>query len=158
MKFGQARQDGSSFDVHKWHDDWLPECLTNDQLWGYMIQAVEEMTKDTWGGIKDPVLQNLMRIGIFGHTDRQDQCLNQTLLAIQHSTAIALRILPCLLELETKVDIACLFLMTTDAISSRGTTWREISITTVGGPRLFSRGWTGTSLSWKSVSIIIDQR
>ena len=69
MKFGQARQDGSEFDIHKWHDDILPECLTDDQLWGYSIRAGEEMTQDTWGGIKDPVLQNLMHIGIFERTD-----------------------------------------------------------------------------------------
>ena len=103
MKFGQACQDGSEFNVHKWHNNWLPECLTDDQLWGYAIQAGEEMTKDMWGGIKNPVLQNLMWIGIFERTDRQDQCLNQTLPAIHHATAIALRILPHLSELETKV-------------------------------------------------------
>ena len=51
MKFGQARQDGSEFDVHKWHDDTLPECLTDDQLWGYAIWAGEEMTENTWGGV-----------------------------------------------------------------------------------------------------------
>ena len=66
MKFGQACQDGLEFDVHQWHDNQLPECLTNDQLWGYMIQAGEEMTEDTWGGIKDPVLQNLMCCGVLG--------------------------------------------------------------------------------------------
>ena len=110
MKFGQARQDGTEFDVHKWHDDILPECLTDDQLWGYLIRAGEEMTQDMWGGIKDPVLQNLMRIGIFERTDRRDECLNQTLLAIWYSAAITLRLLPRLSELETKVTVQSLHL------------------------------------------------
>ena len=109
MKFGQTRQDGAEFDVHKWHDDILPECLTDDQLWGYVIQAGKEMTENTWGGdVKDPVLQNLMRIGIFERTDRRDQCLNQTLPAIRYSTAITLRLLPRLSELETKVTVQSL--------------------------------------------------
>ena len=63
------------------------------------------MTEDTWGGIKDPVLMNLMCIGIFKRTDRQDVTLNQTILAIRYSTAITLRILPRLSELETKVRV-----------------------------------------------------
>ena len=110
MKFGQARQDGTEFDVHKWHDDILPECLTDDQLWGYSIRAGEEMTQETWGGIKDPVLQNLMRIGIFERTNRRDQCLNQTLPAIRYSAAITSRLLPRLSELETKVRVQSLYL------------------------------------------------
>ena len=105
MKFSQACQDRLEFDVHKWHDDTLPKCLTDDQLWGYSIWAGEEMTEDTWGGIKDPVLQNLMRIGIFERKDRQDQCLNQTLPAIRYSTAITSRLLPRFSELETKVRV-----------------------------------------------------
>ena len=110
MKFSQACQDGSEFDVHKWHDDTLSECLTDDQLWGYMIRAGEELTEDTWRGVKDPVVQNLMRIGIFERTDRRDQCLNQTLPAIRYSTAITSRLLPRLSELETKVTVQSLHL------------------------------------------------
>ena len=68
------------------------------------------MTQETWGGIKDPVLQNLMKIGIFERTYRQDQCLNQTLPAIRYSAAITSRLLPRLSELETKVTVQSLHL------------------------------------------------
>ena len=105
MKFGQACQDGLEFNVHKWHDDTLPECLTYDQLWGYSIWAGEEMTEETWGGIKDPVLQNLMRIGIFERIDCRDQCLDQTLPALRYSAAITSRLLPRLSDLETRVTV-----------------------------------------------------
>jgi hypothetical protein len=105
MRHGGVRQGDEVFDSYKWHDDVLPGCLTDDQLWGYCIRAGEEMTQEYWGGVKDPVLENLMRIGIFERTDRRDVCLNQSLPAIRHSTAIASRLLPRLTAVETKVWI-----------------------------------------------------
>ena len=110
MKYSHVLQSEDAFNPYHWHNNYLPECLTNDQLWGYMICVGEEMTEDYWGKMNDPVLTNLMCMGIFECADHREQCLNQTLPTIHHSTTIASRIIPCLKELETKVRVQSLYL------------------------------------------------
>ena len=105
MKFGLPLPSEEVFNPYHWHDDVLHGCLTDNQLWGYMIHAGEELTENYWGELNNLVLENLMKIGIFKQQDRRDMCLNQTMPTIHHATTIASRILPCITTLEIKVRV-----------------------------------------------------
>jgi hypothetical protein len=84
-----------------WRFDNLPDAHSDDRLWGYMIRAAEEFRL---GQPEDPVLYDLMRMGIFDwRGDNDNPRLNQATQAIRHSTALASRILPQILNVEKKV-------------------------------------------------------
>ena len=49
MKFGHMLPLEGEFNPYQWHNNYLPKCLTDNQLWGYIIHAGEEMPKNYWG-------------------------------------------------------------------------------------------------------------
>ena len=98
----------------------MANCHNMDALWGFMIRAGEQCRMSVPAELRDPVLWRLLKVwnlmetaldtvtdefqqmGIFkwkGH----DVQLNQVTPAMWHTTAIATRLIPRILELESKV-------------------------------------------------------
>ena len=103
MGYGHILPGEQTFNPHHWHSDTLRECENNNQVWGYIIHAREELTKGSWGEVNDPVLVNLMKMGIFDWKNKDGQLFPAAVQAIHHGTAITSRLIPHLVTLEDKV-------------------------------------------------------
>ena len=71
-------------------------------MWAYMCWALEELRVEWKGVLNDPVLYNLLRMGIFDWKGANVRP-NASIPAMRFSTALATRLLPRILELEKKV-------------------------------------------------------
>ena len=67
-----------------------------------MIRASEEFRLVDWQEVKDPVMQRLMKMGIFDWKN-EDTRLNQSVAPMRHATALGSRLLGRLLQVEKKV-------------------------------------------------------
>ena len=74
----------------------------NDQLWAHMIQGVEWLQQVDQTKINDLALLSLLQMGVLDWKAPNDR-LHQATQAIQHGTTMALRFLPQILKLESKV-------------------------------------------------------
>ena len=102
MGYGCILLGEQTFNCHCWHNDTLSECWNDNQIWGYIICAGEELVEDTWE-VNDPVLMNLVKMGIFDWRSLSDQLLPAALQAVHRGTTMASRIIPHLVMLEKKV-------------------------------------------------------
>ena len=80
----------------------FPRLNLDDRLWANMIWGGEQLHWMDRGCVNDPVLINLLWIGIFDWLAPNNH-LHQTTQAIWHLTALHLRILPRVLVLEDRV-------------------------------------------------------
>ena len=79
-----------------------PNLFFDNWLWANMIWGAEWLCQVDWTKINDPVLLNLLRMGVLDWTGPND-CLHQSTQVIQHSTAMHLHILPQIMKLESRV-------------------------------------------------------
>ena len=78
-------------------------------MWVYMCRASEELRVEWKGVLNDPVLYNLLRMGIFDWKGANVRP-NASIPAMRFSTALATQLLPRILELEKKVSLKSLSL------------------------------------------------
>ena len=88
--------------LQRWKNDHFPQCFFEDHLWCYMCRASEELRVEWKDHLHDPVLYNLLRMGIFDWKGANVRP-NASIPAMRFSTALATRLLPRILELEKKV-------------------------------------------------------
>ena len=79
------------------------ECNKDDKLWAYNCQASEEFQLTNTEHLRDPVLHTLMMMGMYDW-DGVDTHLHQSTQAICYSSAVASRLIPQIMDLETKVS------------------------------------------------------
>ena len=79
-----------------------PNLFFDDWLWANMIWGAKWLHQVDWTKINDPVLLNLLQMGVLDWTGPND-CLHQSTQAIRHSTAMHLHILPQIMKLESRV-------------------------------------------------------
>ena len=87
---------------HRWWNNIFPNLYFDDRLWAHMIQGVEWLQIVDQTKINDASLLSLLRIGILDWKAPNNR-LHQAMQAIRHGTAIALRLLPRILKLESQV-------------------------------------------------------
>ena len=87
---------------HCWWNDVFPNLFFDDQLWAHMIRGAEWLRVVGHTKINNPSLLSLLQMGVLDWKAPND-CLHQVTQAIQHGTAIALRFLPRIMKLESRV-------------------------------------------------------
>jgi len=77
----------------------------DDILWANMIRAHQDLLMLDRKEMTDDVLFDLLKMGILDW-EAPNNCLNQTTPAMQHSTAMMMRMLSRVMQLEAKVRSA----------------------------------------------------
>ena len=87
---------------HCWWNDIFPNLYFDDQLWAHMIRGAEWLRVVDRTKINNASLLSLLRMGILDWK-APNNCLHQATQVIRHGTAVALRLLPRILKLESRV-------------------------------------------------------
>ena len=87
---------------HRWWNDVFPNLYFDDQLWAHMIQGAEWLHVVDRMKINNASLLSLLCMGVLDWKAPNNR-LHQATQAIRHGTAIALRLLPRILRLESRV-------------------------------------------------------
>ena len=87
---------------HHWWNDVFPNLYFDDRLWAHMIQGAEWLRVVNQTKIQDVSLLSLLRMGVLDWK-APNNCLHQATQVIRHGTAIALRLLPRIMKLESRV-------------------------------------------------------
>ena len=87
---------------HRWWNDVFPNLYFDDQLWAHMIRGAEWLQEVDQTKINDAPLLSLLRMGILDWKAPNNR-LHQATQVIRHGTAIALRLLPRIVRLESQV-------------------------------------------------------
>ena len=87
---------------HRWWNDVFPNLFFDNQLWAHMIRGAKWLCVVNWTKIQDASLLSLLRMGVLDWKAPNNR-LHQATQAIRHGTAIALRLLPRILKLESRV-------------------------------------------------------
>ena len=85
----------------RWNRDFLPEYHNNDTLWGYAVRNSDVLHQER-GSINDPVLFNLLRMGIYDWRG-VNTLQNQAIQAVRWSSATIMRVLQRVFRLEKQV-------------------------------------------------------
>ena len=86
----------------QWWCDVYPNLFFNDRLWAHMIQGAKWLRHMDQTKINNLALLSLLQMGVLDWKAPND-CLHQATQAIRHGTAMALRFLPRILNLESQV-------------------------------------------------------
>ena len=86
----------------RWNRDRFLEFHRADQLWANAIRASEEGRLRSQDLINDPVLDDLLRMGVFDWTGVKDH-LRQGILPMWHVSAMASRMVDRIIGVEQKV-------------------------------------------------------
>ena len=81
----------------------FPECNKDNKLWAYNCWVSEEFHLTNTEHLRDPVLRTLMMMGMYDW-DGTDTCLHQSTQAIHYTSAVASKLIPWIMDLETKVS------------------------------------------------------
>ena len=87
---------------HHWWNDIFPNLYFDDRLWAHMIRGAKWLRVIDRTKINDTSLLSLLRMGILDWKAPNNR-LHQATQAIRHGTTIALRLLPRILKLESRV-------------------------------------------------------
>ena len=87
---------------HRWWNDVFPNLYFDDRLWAHMIRGAEWLRVVDRPKINNASLLSLLCMGILDWKAPNNR-LHQATQAIRHGTAIALRLLPRILKLESRV-------------------------------------------------------
>ena len=87
---------------HHWWNDVFPNLYFDDRLWAHMIQGAEWLREVDWTKINDTPLLSLLRMGVLDWKAPNNH-LHQATQAIRHGTTVALRLLPRIIRLESRV-------------------------------------------------------
>ena len=87
---------------HCWWNDVFPNLYFDNQLWAHMIQGAEWLHVVDRMKINNASLSPPLRMGVLDWKAPNNR-LHQATQAIRHGTAIALRLLPRILRLESRV-------------------------------------------------------
>ena len=87
---------------HRWWNDVFPNLYFDDRLWAHMICGAEWLRVVDQTKINDASLLLLLRMGVLDWKAPNNR-LHQAMQAIRHGTAIALRLLPRIMKLESRV-------------------------------------------------------
>ena len=87
---------------HRWWNDVFPSLFFDDRLWAHMIRGAEWLRVVDRMKINDASLLLLLRMGVLDWKAPNNR-LHQAMQAIQYGTAVALRLLPRIMKLESQV-------------------------------------------------------
>ena len=87
---------------HHWWNDVFPNLFFDDRLWAHMIRGAEWLRVVDRPKINNASLLSLLRMGVLDWKAPNHR-LYQATQAIRHGTTIALRLLPRILKLESRV-------------------------------------------------------
>ena len=87
---------------HHWWNDVFPNLYFNDRLWAHMIRGAEWLCVVDRTKINDTSLLSLLGMGVLDWKAPNNR-LHQATQAIRHGTAVALRLLPRIMKLESWV-------------------------------------------------------
>ena len=87
---------------HRWWNDVFLNLYFDDRLWAHMIQGAEWLQVVDRTKINDTSLLSLLRMGVLDWK-APNNCLHQATQAIRHGTAVAFRLLPRIMKLESWV-------------------------------------------------------
>ena len=91
MRHGSILPGQEHFDLEYWRNDNLEECHFNDRLWGWTCREGEELRVREPGYFTDPVIYNLIRMGVHNWTGANHRG-NQSMQAMRHSTIMGSRL------------------------------------------------------------------
>ena len=102
--FHGIRKEGEDETVahHRWWNDVFLNLYFDDRLWAHMIRGAEWLRVVDRTKIQDALLLSLLHMGVLDWKAPNNR-LHQATQAIRHGTAIALRLLPRILKLESRV-------------------------------------------------------
>ena len=87
---------------HRWWNDVFLNLYFDDWLWAHLIQGAEWLRVVDRTKINDASLLLLLRMGVLNWKAPNNR-LHQATQAIRHGTAVALRLLPRIMKLESWV-------------------------------------------------------
>ena len=87
---------------HRWWNDIFPNLFFDNRLWAHMIRGAEWLHVVDQTKINDASLLSLLCMGVL-NCKAPNNRLHQATQAIRHGTAIALRLLPRIMKLESWV-------------------------------------------------------
>ena len=87
---------------HHWWNDVFPNLFFDDRLWAHMIRGAEWLRVVDRPKINNASLLSLLRMGVLDWKAPNNR-LHQSTQAIRHGTTIALRFLPRIMKLESRV-------------------------------------------------------
>ena len=87
---------------HCWWNDIFPNLYFDDWLWAHMIRGAEWLCVVNQTKINNASLLLLLHMGVLNWKAPNNR-LHQATQAIRHGTAVALRLLPRIMKLESWV-------------------------------------------------------
>ena len=87
---------------HRWWNDVFPNLYFDDRLWAHMICGAEWLRMVDRTKINDASLLSLLCMGVL-NWKAPNNCLHQAMQVIRHGTAVAFRLLPRIMKLESQV-------------------------------------------------------
>jgi len=87
------------FDEERWRQDPMDDLYNHNTLLAYMLQGSDQLRPWNRGNIGDPVLICLIEMGLWNGTYPD----NKFTFDYRHSTTVATRLLPCIMNLEKQV-------------------------------------------------------
>ena len=87
---------------HRWWNDVFPNLYFDDRLWAHMICGAEWLRMVDRMKINDTLLLSLLCMGVLDWKAPNNR-LHQAMQVIRHGTAVAFRLLPRIMKLESQV-------------------------------------------------------
>ena len=84
------------------HAEVLSDCYNDDTLWGYSIRAATELEDIASDRLNDPVLDRLIRMGIFDWKE-PNELTHEASRVVRYTMVVTFRLLQRILSLEQQV-------------------------------------------------------